>query len=45
MSDDSTIAYIGGGGATYPSVVMVTIVYQNASGMLVKSVSGSFFST
>jgi len=29
---------------TYPSVVMVTMVYQNASGMLVKVVSGSLFS-
>ena len=29
---------------TYPSVVMVTMVYQNASGMLVNLVPEMFFS-
>jgi len=29
---------------TNPSVVMVTMVYQNASGMLVNFVLGTFFS-
>lgn len=29
---------------SHPSVVMVTMVYQKASGMLVKGVSGVFFS-
>jgi len=29
---------------TYPSVVMVTIVYQNAAGILVNLVFGTFFS-
>lgn len=30
--------------AAYPSVVMVTMVYQKASGMLVKLVPTTFFS-
>ena len=29
---------------TYPRVVMVTMVYQNADGMDVNVVSGTFFS-
>lgn len=33
-----------GGRNTHPSVVMVTMVYQNAEGMEVKVVSSTFFS-
>jgi len=46
--DGSKVLHVGEvrwrAGTTDPSVVMVTMVYQNETGMLVKSVPATFFS-